>query len=236
MSSIDELARANIGVHTELRGGQEVTAGIGTDVLRWLEAHLQPGNRTIETGCGLTTIVFARCGTEHTCISPFPDEHRRVTDWCAANNIDTGRVGFIASRSDLALPGIEGPFALALIDGSHAFPHAFIDFWYMALALQVGGLVVVDDTQIWTGAVLKDFLATQHEWELVKEWDKTAAFRKIAELDEAGAWTRQPYVLSRSVDPDSQGLHGYIELVRHRKYGWAFRRARGLIRRKLDAR
>jgi predicted O-methyltransferase YrrM len=237
MNMLDTLLQADIGVHTDLRGGFQVTAGIGEDVLRWLEGELRPRMRTIEIGCGFTTVVFALSSASHTCISPFPDEHRRVAEWCATQDIDTSRIRFLAGRSDVLLPGLKATeLDLALVDGSHAFPHAFIDYWYLALALRIGGVLVIDDTQLWTGAVLQAFLNEQPEWELLQEWDKTAAFRKTTQVDENGAWTRQPYVLSRSVGPDVNGPKGYIELLRHGKYRWALKRARAFVARRVSSR
>jgi Methyltransferase domain len=234
MSSVDQLLQAEIGIHTELRGGTEVTAGIGEEVLRWLEKELQPDMQTAEIGCGLTTVIFASSGTSHLCVSPFADEHQRVTDWCGEQNIDVSRVRFVPERSDVALPGLGIPkIDFALIDGSHAFPHAFVDFWYLALPLTVGGVLVIDDVQIWTGRVLCDFLSEQPGWELLRRWDKTVAFRKTAPVDEKGAWTRQPYVRARSLAPDLQGLKGYIDMIRHGEYAWAAKRARGFVARKL---
>jgi hypothetical protein len=233
MSTVDRLLQANIGVHTELRGGTEVTAGIGEDVLRWLEVAVQPDMLTAEIGCGLTTAIFAAKGAEHLCVSPFADEHRRVAEWCAEQSIDTARVRFISERSDSVLPTLQtGELDLALVDGSHAFPHAFVDYWYLALPLKIGGVLVIDDVQIWTGQVLHDFLSAQPGWDLVHDWGKTVAFRKTSALDELGAWTRQPYVFDRSVPTGVPGFAGYFALVRHGKYRWALNRARAFVSRR----
>ena len=53
---------------------------------------------------------------------------------------------------------------LVLIDGSHSFPSPFIDWYYTAFRLRVGGFLVVDDTQLWTGHVLKRFLEAEPDW------------------------------------------------------------------------
>jgi hypothetical protein len=61
----------------------------------------------------------------------------------------------------------------------------------------LGGVVIVDDTQIWTGGVLKDFLSSDPDWELEICFERGVAFRKVNEYREK-EWNEQPYVLSRS--------------------------------------
>src|SRR5262249_60610465 len=40
------------------------------EVLETIAAAVQPGWRTLETGAGLSTVVFALRGAEHVCITP----------------------------------------------------------------------------------------------------------------------------------------------------------------------
>ena len=49
-------------------------------------------------------------------------------------------------------------YDFALIDGRHAFPTPFIDWYYIADALKIGGLVLIDDLHIWTCDLLKQYL------------------------------------------------------------------------------
>lgn len=87
-----------------------------------------------------------------------------------------------------------------LIDGSHSFPSVFIDWYYTADKLRVGGWLVIDDTAIWTVRVLRDFLRSEKEWELVSEFPmQTAFFRKIAPTNGVRNWIYQPYVIGRSL-------------------------------------
>ena len=227
-----ELLGADIGVHTVLRG-MPITAGLHRDVLSWLEGTT-PGMTTAETGCGLSTVVFAAQADHHTCISPISDEHVRVAAWAHAHGLSMSNVEFIADRSDCVLPRLQAPLDLALVDGSHAFPHAFIDFWYLALLLKPEGLLVVDDLQLWTLRTLSDFLNAQPEWEQVRHWGHAAAFRKIRPIEAMGAWTRQPYVAKRSIEFKS-GPSDYLRLLRHGYYRWAFLRIRERARRTIGA-
>ena len=53
---------------------------------------------------------------------------------------------------------------------------------YCAARLIIGGILVIDDTQLWTGAVLRDFLLLESEWKLEASFAYGAAFRKIGEF------------------------------------------------------
>ena len=73
----------------------------------------------------------------------------------------------------------------------------FADWLYCAPRLAVGGVLVVDDTHLWTGAVLRDFLAEDPDWRLEALFPHGAAFRKIKAFRNK-EWNEQPYVLKRS--------------------------------------
>jgi predicted O-methyltransferase YrrM len=232
MTSLDQLLSDELGVHTELAGGAEMTYGLHGDVLRWLDHALQAGWHTLETGCGLSTVVFANKGAIHTCISPFGSERERVAAWCDKHSISIDQVTFIVDYSEQVLPGLDvGTLDLVLIDGSHAFPHVFIDWFYAARSLKVGGLVIVDDLQIWTGMTLRDFLAGEPGWELAHEWvGRTAAFRKVAEIDPSRGWRQQPYVAERSA---IGGIRAYLVLLRRGRFRLALFRGIGALRGRL---
>ena len=75
---IEAILQSDIAVHQELAEGQAITYGLDERVLRWLDHELSHRTRTLETGCGLSTMVFAANGAEHVCITPFADERDRV--------------------------------------------------------------------------------------------------------------------------------------------------------------
>jgi hypothetical protein len=59
-------------------------------------------------------------------IGDLPKPLRRLETGC-------GLVTFEINRSELALPALDPePLDLVLIDGSHAFPHVFVDWMYTA--------------------------------------------------------------------------------------------------------
>ncbi|MEX2221724.1 MAG: class I SAM-dependent methyltransferase [Candidatus Rokuibacteriota bacterium] len=168
--------------------------------LVFLDAHLRPGMRTIETGAGMSTVLFALKGTAHTCIVPDEPQIARIRAYCARKGVPLEQVRFLPDRSECALPMIRAAdYDLALIDGRHAFPTPFIDWFYLAQAIRVGGTIIIDDLHIWTCDVLRRFLRSEPEdWESVSVSNRAAIFRKLGSQAFAREWTQQPFVTHRS--------------------------------------
>lgn len=156
--------------------------GLSPAALRWLAARLRPGMPTLETGCGLSSIVFAAAQTRHTVVAPDAREHERVRAWCQARGIATDGITWVAEHSQRALPRLPPePLELALIDGGHAFPTPFIDWFYIAERLQAGGVVMIDDVDLRAPRLLRDFLAAEGgRWATEPGVERAAVFRKIA--------------------------------------------------------
>jgi len=174
---------------------------ISDKVLHWISQNSEPGGVTLETGCGYSTVVFSLVSSRHTVISPFPQEHELIKKWCLGLEHSPDNIEFIASFSQdvvHTLGGGEEPdLDTVLIDGDHAFPAPFIDWYYTADRIKRGGHVIVDDTQLVTGKILRDFLlAETKRWECLTEIGKTAVFRKITADPAARGvpWINQPYV------------------------------------------
>jgi predicted O-methyltransferase YrrM len=198
MLTVDDLLRDPPALHGDPRDPTLYT--LHPPALRFLERTVRPGDRTLETGSGLSTIVLAASGAEHTCVVPNPEQSRRIVEFCQLRGLPTDGLEFQLERSEVVLPRLDPvPLDLVLLDGSHAFPQVFIDWYYTAGRLKVGGHLVVDDVHIWTGTVLRDFLAADPAWELVEQLRaRTAVLRKVADADLSADWDRQPYVVRRS--------------------------------------
>jgi predicted O-methyltransferase YrrM len=107
-------------------------------------------------------------------------------------------VQYVVGESQWVLPTLE-PVALdfVLIDGDHAFPTPFLDWYYAAERLRVGGLVMIDDIPLRTGAVLDDFLRAEvSRWRAVERLSRTVVYEKLTPtvLDFAG-WMSQPWCM-----------------------------------------
>jgi hypothetical protein len=174
---------------------------LGSEALHVLNQVLEPGWRTLETGAGVSTVLFALKQTRHTCIVPDPEEIARIRAFCADHAVSTERVTFLAENSEDALPRLGSePLDLVLLDGSHSFPSVFIDWYYTKRRLRTGGWLLVDDTHLWTGRVLRDFLLAEDDWALIEEIPfRTAVFQQRSEVHGVRNWVDQPYVVSHSV-------------------------------------
>ena len=128
-------------------------------------------------------------------ISPILEEHQRIRQWCDANEIDLSNLDFRLARSEEVLPALTPePLDLVLIDGWHAFPAPFLDWFFTAKRLVVNGYLIVDDTQLKAVRMLRDFLEMeQGRWELVARFKRTDIFRKISRDVFIGEWHTQPY-------------------------------------------
>jgi hypothetical protein len=167
--------------------------------LLFLDSHVHGDMRTIETGAGVSTLVFALKRTQHTCI--VPDEHvvRRIRQYCEAAGLSLDTVTFVIDCSEYALPRLHTPdYDFALIDGRHGFPAPFIDWFYIADRLREGGVVLLDDTWIWTCQVLARCLEAMPGWRRLAELPTSAAFLKEYDGAQHADWVHQPFVYEQS--------------------------------------
>ena len=191
-------------LHKEGLGREEwKNYALSGDVLKWIYDNLGGGSTTLETGCGYSTIVFALKSQRHLVVSPTESEHKRILEWMQENKVETSGIEFFPQYSQRALPEITGnnklekALDMMLIDGGHAFPSPSIDWYYLADTVKEGGYLVVDDTQLITGKILKDFLCMEKgRWKREKEIGKTAIFKRISQEPMAKGvhFRNQPYV------------------------------------------
>jgi predicted O-methyltransferase YrrM len=197
------------GTHVSKETGERLPWQIAPEVLELIDASVGPESHTLETGAGVSTALFALKGCAHTCVVPWTSECDRLQAWGAQTGVSFDRVTFECEPSERVLPRLDSqPLDLVLIDGGHGFPTPFIDFFYAGRRLRRGGLLVVDDTQIWTGRVLHSFLKEQPGWEVAEELRmRSTVFRRT---EEPGAslqeWNEQPYVKRRSYAGGARGL------------------------------
>jgi hypothetical protein len=144
-----------------------VCAGLHWAALEWLEKTVRPGWATLETGAGLSTIVFAAGGTEHESVTPSADEAERI------------RIG----PSHEVLPRWQPrPLDLVLLDGAHGFPYPIIDWWHLAPHLKAGGLLVLDDAYMGAVRRLLEFLRSRPSWKVEGAVGyRTVIVRKLAD-------------------------------------------------------
>ena len=198
--SLDDLLGGELQLHTDAHG-LPASWQLGTDVLRVLDESVNESSSTLETGEGLSTMLFALRRAQHTCVTPNAGAVGRIRSACDARGIPLDTVNFVIGPSELVLPGLDlAPLDAVLIDGRHGFPAPFIDYYYTADAVKVGGLVIVDDTQLWTGRVLREFLEAEPEWRLMHDFaPRSAIFLRTHPGGRDKEWNDQPYVLQQPV-------------------------------------
>ncbi len=154
---------------------------------------------TLETGAGLSTLVFALKGAKHVCITPNDSEVEAIRSYAESRSIDLSLTRFLVGSSDRCLPKEQlPPLDLVLIDGKHAFPWPTIDWFYSSEALKPGGFMVLDDANIPSVAHLCQFMREDPRWSLLKHFDETTFFFQKGSHDlRRVAWHMQPWVTRR---------------------------------------
>src|SRR5205823_4698406 len=133
-------------VHPDAPGGVWST---DADCYELIASRIDAGSRTIETGCGISTAVFAARGSQHICVTPFASEADALRGWCDRHRIATDNLTFLIGSSIDVLPTLDPvAYDLVLIDGEHHHPTPTVDWYYTARGLQQGAVVVVDDVQL----------------------------------------------------------------------------------------
>jgi hypothetical protein len=160
---------------------------------RFMAGVVSPTSRTLETGCGVSTAMFAGLGTDHTAIFASQEEADALLAWCKRRDVSTDRLTLLLQFSSVALPTLTGPVDLFLIDGAHSFPAPVIDWFYGGQLLVKGGVLVVDDAQLPAVALLLEFLDADPRWDAVAGDDKWRAYRRLSEGSLVEEWVRQSF-------------------------------------------
>jgi hypothetical protein len=241
-----DLLAANPKFHRD-GAGRPLSWRVSDDVLRLIDARVTDGSKTLETGAGVSTVLFAMKRAHHVCVAPDGEEIARIEEFCDAHHVPRDRLTFEVDFSERVLPRLQiDGLDLVLIDGAHAFPIPFLDWYYAAARLRVGGLLLVDDTQLWTGHTLKTFLAAEPGWTLEADFPpRTAVFRKREQRSGPRNESEQPYVMEETLNLVFRSYPEYVEWFRPflptdgfraRESSLAFRafRARAATRRLLS--
>ncbi|OGV69566.1 MAG: hypothetical protein A2283_02050 [Lentisphaerae bacterium RIFOXYA12_FULL_48_11] len=165
-------------------------------LLEYLTVIIKPGFVTLETGGGWSTCVFAACAARHICVNPDITANRLIQSFLDTHAVQHGNIEFANDTSDRALPRLfQTPtpsIDVALIDGNHSFPIPVVDWHYIDLVLRKGGILLVDDTNVKSVAVLCDYLSSELSYKKCKEIERTAVYEKIRE-NRVWGWADQGY-------------------------------------------
>ena len=156
-----------------------------------------PSSQTLETGAGISTLIFAIKGAEHTVVTPSETEIELICEYAKKKNIDLDKIRFIGQPSEKFLPNLDVQnLDMVFLDGKHAFPWPVLDWFYSADKLKLGGIMMVDDARMKSVKILVDFMRVDPGWSLLKSFgDNNFAFRKERDSIHDVAWHMQPYNL-----------------------------------------
>jgi predicted O-methyltransferase YrrM len=216
--NIHDLLNEPPKVHSD-SSGNLTSWQLNDDVLYFIDKNIDSTSHTLETGAGISTILFAIKYSHHICVVPDNYQVQRIKEYCIDTGIPIDHVKFETGVSEQVLPqSAKQDFDLVLIDGRHAFPTPFIDWYYTTPNLKIGGIVVIDDTHLWTGKVLKQFLLSEGEWQLIKNFSRSAAFAKLKEGSHEKEWINQPFVVQNSMAGiRKEQIHYGFKLIREGK-------------------
>jgi predicted O-methyltransferase YrrM len=194
------------------------------DCYLFLTETVRPGSRTLETGSGLSTILFAALGAEHTCVTPAQVEVDRIVEYCRQEEIDISRVAFEIGSSDEVLPRLLSGAAidLAFVDGCHGFPTPTIDRYYAGSRLRQGGLLVVDDVALPAVAEVCGFIDLDPRWAASRRTGKWAAYRRVDAGGLRQDWFEQPFFRR----PPVYGMAAFAGHLARRAHARLWRRRR----------
>jgi hypothetical protein len=147
---------------------------------RFIAEHVSEGSVTMETGLGFSTICLALLGCHHTAMFLDAAEEAPLRAWTDERGIDLHRVRFVIGPSDASLRQMpEDPVDLFFIDGGHGYPLPQLDWFYGASRLPKGGVLVLDDLQLWGPRQLDQFLDLDPRWKRLERTLKWSAFRRM---------------------------------------------------------
>lgn len=161
----------------------------------FLARHCRPGQRTLETGLGISTALFTMWGCEHTSVVPWGIEADRLREYFDKHGVNDKRLTVEVGYSHEVLPALAPtPLDLVLVDGGHGFPLAALDWFYAGGRLVAGGVLVLDDLHLPSvTAGLLDFLDRDPRWTALERTRKWAAWRRESSGPLAEEWTAQPF-------------------------------------------
>ena len=144
----------------------------------------------------MSTLLFSRWASQHVCIVGSGSQVDALRAHAEQRQIDLSSVRFEIGSSDQVLPSLQlENVDLYLVDGGHGFPHPVIDWYYGALLMRDGGIVIIDDIQLRSVRdYLVVFLEKDPRWVRLAGDHKWVAYRKQGTFSVREEWTEQKFL------------------------------------------
>lgn len=219
LAAIDEVLRDPPQVHVGAATAYGDVWPTDRDCYEFMARHCSVDSRTLETGLGVSTVLFAMWRTTHTCVVGDRGEVQRCEAYLSARDVAPTKLRFEVGTSDEVLPRLQpGPLDLVFVDGCHAFPMPIVDWYYAARHLRRDGVVVFDDVQLphVSDGGLLSFLDRDPRWLRLCVTNKWAAYRKLADHTLLEEWTDQPFIVRSGARAQAQRLERRLKRIAKR--------------------
>jgi methyltransferase family protein len=162
----------------------------------YMATLLKPEACTLETGLGVSTVLFALWGCQHTCVVHNEAEVTAYRQHLESRGISAESITFHIGPSERILPNLKlQDLDLVFIDGCHGFPLPIIDWFYAASMLRAGGVAVLDDAQLLQVRLgLFDFLNRDPRWTRTRRRPKWVAYQRRESGALGEEWVQQPFL------------------------------------------
>jgi len=192
--AIREVLKEVLQVQAVMHGAGTMSGEALTAIAR--HASSRRIRRSVETGCGATTLLLSHLSERHTVFAL--DFGASVANVRRSPLLREGVVSFVEGPSQRTLPQhrFDEKLQLAVIDGPHAYPFPDLEYYFLYPHLETGALLVLDDIQIRSINNLFQFLRCDEMFRLDEVVRTTAFFTRTAAptFDPTGdGWRQQRY-------------------------------------------
>lgn len=226
MISLETFAKSPPLLHSWDNGVTWNTGGFSKEqllALGLLVRERAAGHSTfIETGAGCSTVSALLGGASRVVsIAPEAELFTRINAYCDTNGIPRQQLETHTTFSELTLPSITESIRaqdkwieIALLDGGHGWPTVFVDFCYLNSVVREGGLIIVDDVQLYSVKELARFLSVDYNFQFHSQLGgspKTLVFEKKSSVRFLPDFGGQRYILQRTKEDQDAGTAYSLE-------------------------